>query len=104
MTAQTETTDAVKDAILRKLRLDIGKLDSDSDADVIGEIIGRIAGCGLDGIARERLLQTIKQQTRTALAFCASSLPRLSGRSGQGADTGQIEGMILDALRRSLPA
>src|SRR4051794_2679319 len=103
MTAQSETTDAVKDAILRKLRLDIGKLDGDSDVDAISEIIGRIAVCSLDGIARERLLQTIKQQTRTALSILRKQLTEAIRAQQAGRSTGQIEGMILDAFGDPCP-
>ena len=103
MTAQTETNGAVKDAVLRKLRLDIGKLDGDSDADAIAEIIGRIAGCGLDGIARERLLQTIKQQTRTALGVLRKQLADAIRAQRAGRDTGQIDGTILDAFGDPCP-
>ena len=39
MTAQNDKTADLKDAFLRKLRVDIGKLNHDSDADTIGAII-----------------------------------------------------------------
>src|SRR3954453_1785326 len=103
MTAQTDTNGAVKDAVLRNLRVDIGKLDSDTDADVIAEIIGRIADCGLDEISRERLLQTIKQQTRTALGVLRKQLAEAIRAREAGPDAGQIDGMILDAFGDPCP-
>lgn len=93
MTAHTEN-DAVKDAILRKLRLDIGLLDSNSDPDRIAEIIGRIADCDLDDIHREELLLRIKGQAGTTLGALRRQLAKaVRDRRGRGA--GQIEGMIV---------
>src|SRR3954464_10172949 len=99
MTTQTETADAVKAAALRKLRLDIGKLDSDTDADVISEIIGRIARGGLDGIIRERLLQTIKQPAGTSMGALRKQLAdAIRAQRATGGNAGQIPGMILDVF------
>jgi hypothetical protein len=67
MTAHPEMDDVVQDAVLRKFRLDIGKLDNDSPALAIAEIIGRIIDSGINNIDTERLLKVISKQTDTPI-------------------------------------
>jgi len=57
----------VREAVLRKLRVDIGLLNRDSPIEEISGIVQRIAASDLDEISVERLLETIKAQTNTKL-------------------------------------
>src|ERR1051325_6940654 len=60
------TTDFdVREAVLRKLRVDIGLLSSSSPTEDISDIVHRIAASDLDEIIIERLFETIKAQTNT---------------------------------------
>jgi len=57
----------VREAVLRKLRFDIGLLTRDSPSGDIWAIVDRIAASDLDEITVERLFETIKAQTNTKL-------------------------------------
>src|SRR5689334_17834805 len=101
MTTAHDSDEAVKEAVLRKLRLDIGKLDRDSSPDTIVEIIKRIADCGLDTLNVDRLLHTIKGQTSTSIRVLREQLGD-AARTRRAAGR-EIEGMILDAYGNILP-
>jgi len=53
--------------LLRELRIDIGQLNSESTAEHVAAVVGRIAACAPDEITRESLYKTIKAQTNTPI-------------------------------------
>jgi putative DNA primase/helicase len=64
----------LRDEDLRQLRLDIGQLSEASSDDDVAAILTRIAALGLDELARERLLQTIRKQVKTPIATLRKQL------------------------------
>ena len=70
----------VREAVLRKLRVDIGLLSSNSPTEDISGIVERIAAADLDEITVERLLETIKAQTNTKIDPLRKTFARAQDR------------------------
>lgn len=64
----------VREAMLRKLRIDIGRLDRESIPEDISSVIDRIVASDLDEITADWLLSTIKQQTGSATGLLRKQL------------------------------
>jgi putative DNA primase/helicase len=73
---------------LRELRIDIGRLSSESEPERVLAIVDRIAACAPDEITREALLKTIKAQTKTSVSVLRKHLAKAAKHSHAGS-TGQ---------------
>jgi hypothetical protein len=71
---EINTDEAVREAMQRQIRVDIGLLNSSSTPEQIGAIIDHIGSAGLDDVTGDSLLTTIKAQTRTPIGPLRSQL------------------------------
>jgi predicted P-loop ATPase len=82
---------------LRQLRLDIGQLNDTSADEEVAAIIDRIASRNdLDELTRDRLLRTIKEQTKTTSLGTLRKQLRTSGGQRDDRRLGHIEGLICE--------
>jgi hypothetical protein len=88
----------LREAMLRQLRISIGRLDNDSNPEEISAIIDRIAAADLDEITTERLLKTINLQSGTTIGTLRKQLN--NARAQRGDDDEQISGVIAEFNRQ----
>jgi len=74
MPDRTPIEGRVRDALLRQLRIDIGRFGQNTDAKDISAVMDRIVAADLDEITVDRLIRTVKQQTGSSGASAPSVL------------------------------
>jgi putative DNA primase/helicase len=101
---EINTDEAVREAMQRQIRVDIGLLNSSSTPEQIGAIIDHIGSAGLDDVTGDSLLTTIKAQTRTPIGPLRSQLKDVikNRRKKARAARPAVPGLILDRFGEPL--